>query len=277
MVNLLPEWLVALPVWARILAFVLIAVAAHLFARVVRWLSVWSLGVGKGRLQGQYPRVATITTLIVSIVTFTVYFGTAGLILQELGVPLKTYLASASVIALAVGFGLQGLVQDLIIGLTLIFSDVLNVGDMVDLSGQSGRVEKVGLRFTTLINFVGQEVYVPNRNISQIGRYRKGVVRASVDLQFPEGCDEDATTNRIREIAQGMYRQHASVLLTEPEVLGVYSTEPGGWQYLRLKFRLWPGQGALIEQTFKQRALAALRGTHAEYSDWMITVTYGVD
>ena len=277
MVNLLPEWLVALPVWARILAFVLIAVAAHLFARMVRWLSVWTLGVGKGRLEGQYPRFATITTLIVSILTFSVYFSAAGLILQELGVPLKAYLASASVIALAVGFGLQGLVQDLIIGLTLIFSDVLNVGDMVDLSGQSGRVEKVGLRFTTLINFLGQEVYVPNRNISQIGRYRKGVVRAYVDLQFPEGCDEDATTNRIREIAQGMHQQHGSILLTEPEVLGVYSVQSGGWRYVRLKFRLWPGQGALIEQTFKQRTLAALRRMNGDYGEWMITVTYRID
>jgi len=273
----LPAWLTEVPVWVRILAFVLIPVVAHLFARVVRWLSVWTLGVSKGRLEGQYPRFATITTLVVSIVTFTVYFGAAGLILQEVGVPLKAYLASASVMALAIGFGLQGLVQDLIIGLTLIFSNVLNVGDMVDLSGQSGRVEKVGLRFTTLINFVGQEVYLPNRNISQIGRYRKGVVRACVDLEIPEGCEEAIVTSRVREIAQGMHRQHPSILLTEPEVLGVYSAEPGGWKYMRVKFRLWPGQGGLIEQTFKQRALASLRTTNATYGDWMITVTYGID
>ena len=273
----LPEWLAQMPVWARILAFLTIAVGAHFVARLMRWLSVWTLGVGKERLENRYPRFATITTLIVSIVTFVVYFAAVGLILQELGVPLKAYFASAGVIGLAVGFGLQGLVQDLIIGLTLIFSDVLNVGDMVDLSGQSGRVKTIGLRFTTLINFLGQEVYVPNRNIALISRYRKGVVRAYVDVQLPEGCDENSVTTRIREIAQGMHRQHISVLLTEPEVLGVYSADPGGWKYVRLKFRLWPGQGALIEQTFKQRALAALRGTHAEYSDWMITVTYGID
>ena len=160
---------------------------------------------------------------------------------------------------------------------TMIFSDVLNVGDMVDLSGQSGRVEQIGLRFTTLVNVLGQEVYVPNRNIAQIGRYRKGVVRAYVDVQFPEGCDENAVTTRIREIARGMHAQHDSVLLTEPQVLGVFSAEPGGWKYVRLKFRLWPGQGALIEQTFKQRALAALRRLDAGYGDWMITVTYGID
>ena len=115
----LPEWLQHMPVWGRILAFVLVAVGAHILARIVRWLSVWALGVGKGRLDGQYPRFATITTLVVSILTFVVYFAAVGLILQELGVPLKAYFASASVIGLAVGFGLQGLVQDLIICLCL--------------------------------------------------------------------------------------------------------------------------------------------------------------
>lgn len=273
----LPVWLQHLPVSSRILSFVLLAVGAHLVARTVRWLSTWALGVGKGRLEGQYPRFATITTLVVSIMTFVVYFAAIGLILQELGVPLKAYFASASVIGLAVGFGLQGLVQDLIIGLTLIFSDVLNVGDMVDLSGQSGRVATIGLRFTTVVNFQGQEVYVPNRNITQIGRYRNGVVRAYVDVQLPEGCDEKAVTGRIRQIAAGMHTQHGSILLSMPEVLGAFLAEPGGWRYVRLKCRLWPGQGALIEQTFKQRLLAALRETQAAYDEWMITVTYGVD
>jgi hypothetical protein len=51
--------------------------------------------------------------------------------------------------------------------------------------------------------------------------------------------------------AHGMHRQHPSILLTEPELLGVYSAEPGGWRYMRVKFRIWPGQGELIERTFK--------------------------
>jgi len=145
--------------------------------------------------------------------------------------------------------------------------------------GGTGTIRNHGptTRFTTSINFLGQEVYVPNGDISQISRYRKGVVRAYVDLQLPEGSDEDETTSRLLAIAKGMHQQHASILLTEPEVLGIHSVMPSGWKYLRLKFRLWPGQGALIEQTFKQRALAALRSTNAGYGDWMITVTYGTE
>ena len=133
------------------------------------------------------------------------------MILQEIGVPLRTYFASASVIGLAVGFGLQGFVQDVIIGLTLIFSDVINVGDMVDLSGQSGRVVRIGLRFTTLVNVLGQEVNVSNRNIVQI------------------------------------------------------------------KFRTWPGQGPLIEESFKPRVVAEMRKLDSGYADWMIAVTNRAD
>lgn len=171
----LPVWLQHLPVSSRILSFVLLAVGAHLVARTVRWLSTWALGVGKGRLEGQYPRFATITTLVVSIMTFVVYFAAIGLILQELGVPLKAYFASASVIGLAVGFGLQGLVQDLIIGLTLIFSDVLTVGDMVDLSGQGTG----GLRT--------QLEHLPDRSLPQ--RSRPGLRRFAVARGLRRGRD----------------------------------------------------------------------------------------
>ena len=272
-----PRWLAEIPAWERILAFVAIAVAAHVAARLVRSISVWMLGVGKGRLESRYARFATLTSLIVSIVTFSVYFGAFGLILQELGVPLRTYLASATVIGLAVGFGLQGLVQDLVIGLTLIFSDVLNVGDIVELSGPSGRVERIGLRFTTLTNFVGQEIYLPNRNIAQISRYRHGAVRAYVDIQSPDGDDGGVVAGRMLEIARGMHRQYPAVVRTEPRTVGIFGAEPGGWTYARLEFGLWPGQTAVIEQTFKQRALADLRATDPDYGDWMITVTYGAE
>jgi Ca2+/Na+ antiporter len=67
----------------------------------------------------------------VSAVIFSIYFFGFGLVLQELGVNLTAYLASATVIGLAISFGSKGLVQDIVIGLTLIFSDAMEVGDLV--------------------------------------------------------------------------------------------------------------------------------------------------
>lgn len=146
----------------------------------------------------RYPKVATVTSLVVSALTFTIYFVALGLVLREFQISLTAYLATASVLGLAVGFGSQGLVQDVVIGLTLIFSDALDVGDMVEISGQIGRVDHVGLRFTVLVNVHGQRVYVPNRNIALVGRYRGGCIRAYLDAQVPEGADEAV----IRQIVE---------------------------------------------------------------------------
>ena len=258
---------------------VVAALAAHLLIRGIRagaerWMAP---GGGRDAAFRRHPKIVSLLTILVSAATFTLYFVAVGLILDLVGLPLTAYLTSASVIALAVGFGSQGLVQDVVTGFTLIFSDVLDVGDVVDVAGQTGRVESIGLRFTVLVNLLDQRVYVPNRNIAQIGRYRKGHVRGYLDVQIPDGAAEPEVVAEVGRIAAGMHGQHRGVLLGTPEVMEVRSADPGGWRYLRVKFRLWPGQGALIETALRQRVLAAMRRFDDAYADWMATVTYRAD
>jgi moderate conductance mechanosensitive channel len=274
------QLLADLPPVLRIAAILLLVVLAHAAVRVIRRTSEWFMtpkGGGADLLARLHPKAIGIITIVVSAVTFALYFAGIGFALSELGVPLRAYFASASVIGLAVGFGSQGLVQDVVIGLTLIFSDVLNVGDVVDVAGQTGRVERIGLRFTVLVNALDQHVYVPNRNIGQINRYRKGHVRVYVDLQVPPEMDAERLRQVVEPIASGMHTQHRRVIIARPEVLGVRNAEPGGWSFMRLKFRIWPGQGAVIENAFVRRTLAALRDTHPDYADWMVTVSYRAD
>lgn len=261
----------------RVLAIILIAVGAHFVVRGLRWISERSTvqrGGDRDQLWRERPKFATLTTIVVSALTFAIYFAAIGLILSELGVDLTTYVASASVIGLAVGFGLQGFVQDVVVGLTLIFTDVLTIGDMVDISGQTGRVQRIGLRFTTLINFLDQKVNVPNRNVAQINRYRKGYVRAYVDVQVPEGAHVEEFAATTQRLAQGMRQQFPAVILADPESMGTKSAEAGNWRYVRIKFKLWPGQGSIIETIFKQRLLSTVKATFPEYADWMVAITY---
>jgi small-conductance mechanosensitive channel len=142
------------------------------------------------------------------------------MVLREFKISLTTYFASATVIGLAVGFGLQGFVQDLVIGLTLIFSDALNIGEVVKLGDEIGRVDNIGLRFTTLINLHGQRILIPNRNIAVISQFRGGCIRAYVDIQLPQEVDENEISQAIQAIAKGMYHQHRSIILAAPETLG---------------------------------------------------------
>jgi small-conductance mechanosensitive channel len=276
-VEVISELFPDLSTAGKFLLIVVLAVVTVVLARIIRAIGNWLLaphGEGPQALLRTRPRYASLVTLALSGLTFVMYFATFGLILEELGIPLTAYLASASVVGLAIGFGSQGLVQDVVIGLTLIFSDVLNIGDVVDIGGQTGRVEVIGLRFTSLLTLQQQRVHVPNRNITQIVRYRKGHIRVLADIQIPHSTDDDAVTKVIEPITRAMFTQYGGLILTKPEMQGTRPADAEAWRFLRIQFRLWPGQAALVEGTFKQRALAAMRTLDANYADWMITVVF---
>ncbi len=228
-------------------------------------------------LTRRYPKLATIITIFVSAVTFTIYFVAVGMILREFKISLTTYFASATVIGLAVGFGLQGFVQDLVIGLTLIFSDALTIGEMVKLGDEIGKVDSIGLRFTMLINLHGQRIIIPNRNIATISQFRDGCIRAYVDIQLPQEIDEKSMLRPIQAIAKGMHSQHKSIILAVPEIFGIKEVKDAQWRYLRIKFKLWPGQIKIIEETFKERVVQLLKKSYPDYAAWMIAVTYKVE
>ena len=268
----------------RIFFITIFAVAAHFSVKLIRRLSQYLLTLRVGdkpasevSLMRRYPRAATIITILVSAVTFAIYFVAVGMILREFKISLTTYFASATVIGLAVGFGLQGFVQDVVIGLTLIFTESLNIGEVVKLGDEIGKIDTIGLRFTTLINLHGQKILIPNRNIGTISQFRGGCIRAYVDIQLPQGRDENEITRKIHVIAKGMYQQHKSIILETPELFGIKNAADGQWRYLRIKIKLWPGQMNLIEVTFKERAAQILKTFDPEYPAWMITVTYKVE
>ena len=266
-----------------ILLIVGLAIVAHQALKFIRYVSesvIRKIQVPKPNrnIFTHKPKFITITRLIVSAVTFIIYFFGFGLILQELGVNLTAYLASATVIGLAISFGSQGLVQDIVIGLTLIFSDAMEVGDLVEVAGVItiviGRVEEIGLRFTKLINFYNQEVFVPNRTISNVSRFPLGGIYAYADIQIPLAADEIKAVEAIKQIAAGMWGQFGAIILSEPVVGPVEKAAGGSWKFLRVHFKIWPRQGSLIESTFRQQIVSSMRIFSPTYADWQVPVTY---
>ena len=148
---------------------------------------------------------------------------------------------------------------------------------MVKLGDEIGKVDSIGLRFTTLINLHGQRVIIPNRNIATISQFRGGCIRAYVDIQLPPELDEKEMLQAIQAIGEGMYDQHGSIILAPPEIFGIRDVKDGPWRYLRIKFKLWPGQIKIIEETFKERVVQVVKKSDADYAPWMITVTYKVE
>ncbi len=266
----------------RLILIVVLTVAMHLLVKAIRHLSEWIIWKSHRQksplgFMTQRPKFITVTRLIVSGITFGIYFFALGLALQELGVNLTAYLASASVVGLAISFGSQGLVQDIVIGLTLIFWDAMDVGDLVEISGTIiviGRVEEIGLRFTKLTNSYNQQVFVPNRTIANVSRFPHGGVDANADVWIPAGADPQKVVEIVEGVARGIWTEFDAIILDEPVIGDVETSSAGGWSFLRVQFKIWPGQGGLIETTFRQQMVRALKAFDPAYADWQIPVTY---
>ncbi|MGD1089189.1 MAG: mechanosensitive ion channel domain-containing protein, partial [Verrucomicrobiota bacterium] len=265
----------------RLVLIVVLVVLLHLTVKAIRNISEWLIHKDHAQKSPfgfvtQQPKFVTLIQLIANGATFVLYFLAIGLALQELGVKLTGYLASASIIALAISFGSQGLVQDVVISLTLIFSDTMDVGDMVEIAGTVvviGRVEEIGLRFTTLRNFFNQIVFIPNRTIANVSRFPHGGVFAYADIQIPMDADQSKAVQTVGDIARGVWTQFGAIILAEP-LVGLVETAPGGWQFIRVHFKIWPGQGNLIETTFRQQIISAMKTFSPNYSEWQVPVTY---
>jgi small conductance mechanosensitive channel len=254
----------------RFAIIVVVAVGAHLATLLIRALGRRLL---LSRIHSE-AKVHTVTGFATSVIVFGIYFGAFGFVLSELGVSLTTYIASASVMGLAVSFGSQGVVQDVITGLTVVFSDLLDVGDMVDIGGQVGIVESVGMRFTVLVNFSGARVFVPNRSISNVINYPKGYIRAYMDVRLPADADQQAAVERsLADLARSAYEQYPGILLLPPTMEGSASVR-AGYCYERIKFRIWPGQGALLERAVASAVVQAMKQIDPGFADWMVQVHY---
>lgn len=266
-----------------IAVIVCLAILAHFLVRLLQFISNWLIRKSAAKKSPvgfvtHKPKFVTLTGLITSALTLVIYSVGLGFILNVLGMNTQqfvaTYLATASVVGFAVGFGSQGLVQDVITGLTLIFTDTLEVGDMVEISGQVGRVETVGLRFTELRNFNNQQVFLSNRNIANIARFPLGGLHVYVDVQIPSNADHGKVSAMITQVTKGMWEQFKAVILHKPDLSEVHSAKPDLREFIRVDFRVWPGQGSLIENTFRQRIISSLKQFDPGYTEWMVPVTY---
>jgi small-conductance mechanosensitive channel len=268
--HLLPTQITAI----RILFIFIFALGSHLGVLLVRLLSRFI----STHLHGKaHPKWMTITSLGSSIMIFGLYFGALGMILRELGVSLTAYLASASVVGLAVGFGSQGLVQDVVMGLTLVFSDLIDVGEMVEIVGQTGIVRSIGMRFVVLENAFGAIVFIPNRTVSNVINYPKGYIRCIVDVLLSGNNEtKNAVEKTVQEMMISAAEQYPGIQMAPPSIEGKIRTSTGK-EIIRVKFRIWPGRGTSIETTFKQELLKYLRDIDVSYADWMINVEYEVE
>jgi moderate conductance mechanosensitive channel len=235
----------------RILAILVLAVVARyllhkLIKRLVRTTSEGSVPAILKPLRNRVPtapvadpavvvperrrqRAEAIGSVLSSLVTAFVFSIALLMVLEELSFNLAPLLASAGILGLAVGFGAQSLVKDLLGGLFMLLEDQYGVGDNVDLGEASGVVESVGLRITTVRDARGVLWYIRNGEIIRVGNKSQGWAMLMIDM--PIGfADAEAAVDVLRTAAATVYAdpELTDNFVEPPEVLGVESVSVDG-------------------------------------------------
>jgi small-conductance mechanosensitive channel len=157
-----------------------------------------------------------------SFVTAIVFTIAALLVMGEFGFNLAPLLASAGIVGVALGFGAQSLVKDLIAGLFMLLEDQYGVGDSVDLGDASGVVESVGLRITTVRDARGVLWYVRNGEIIRVGNKSQGWAMVVIDIPIGFVNSEEAIgVMRTASLRVAEDPDHATEFLEPPDVIGV--------------------------------------------------------
>jgi small-conductance mechanosensitive channel len=205
-------------------------------------------------------QVLTWTALVV------VYVVTGMQILDRLGVPITGLVAPAAVVGVALGFGAQRLVQDLLAGFFIIAERQYGFGDLISIAipgipaGVIGTVEDVSLRMTKVRTPNGEVIITPNGSIVQLTNLSRDWARAVVDVPIPLNVDIGRASEILRKVGREIYAEeelHAQ-LLDEPAVMGVESIELDQLR-VRVVARTLPGRQFLVGRALRWRIAEALR------------------
>ena len=261
--------------WARGsgLEIVLLLTGAILLTRLATWLG--------GRITDRIDANARETDALVrseaskhrhalaSVITWValvvIYCLTGVAILARLGIPVTSLVAPAAVAGVALGFGAQRIVQDILAGFFIITERQYGYGDLIRLSVPSlpdpaiGTVTDVTLRVTTVRTVDGEVVITPNGQITQVTNLSRDWARAVVDVPVPAAADVNRVSELLRLIGAEAYKEPElrGLLMGPPAVMGVQSIDVDQFQ-IRLVARTLPGKQFDVGRMLRVRIAARL-------------------
>jgi moderate conductance mechanosensitive channel len=262
--------------WARGsgLEIVLIVTGTILLTRLATWLG--------GRITNRIDATARETDALVrseaskhrhalaqviTWATLAVIYGVAAVAIAErFGIPLASLVGPAAVAGVALGFGAQRVVQDILAGFFIITERQYGFGDLISLSvpnsgnPATGTVEDVTLRITTVRTAGGEVVITPNGQITQVTNLSRDWARAVVDVPVPTTVDVNLVSDLLRQIAAEAYEEAdlRRLLLDAPAMMGVQSIDVGHFQ-VRLVARTLPGKQFEVGRILRARVATGLR------------------
>lgn len=195
----------------------------------------------------------TLGSLLKSVIRYVTYFVAAVSILEVVGINTASLLTAAGIGGLAVGFGAQNLVKDVITGFFIILEDQYNVGDYVEAAGVKGIVDEIGLRTTRLRDFGGQWHIIPNGQINLVTNHSRGNMRALVRISIAYEEDLSRAISALEEVCSEIKAKRQDIV-EGPMILGVSDMDNVG-VVVTLLARTVPMQQWSVERELRKAVL----------------------
>lgn len=207
-------------------------------------------------------RIITLQKLVVNLFSYVLIFVFAGILFKQFGLEIGTLIAGAGVVGLAIGFGAQGLVSDVVTGFFILLEKQMEVGDYVTIGGVDGIVEEVGLRTTHIRAFDGTLSYMPNREISTIQNHSRGNMRALVDIGIAYEENIDQAVKVLQEACDRVKASNENII-EGPSVLGVQALGSSD-VVIRIISKTRNGEQWAVERELRQALKEALEANGIE-------------
>ena len=206
-------------------------------------------------------RAATLGGILTNLVTASVAFVAVLMLLRELSIDVLPLLTGAGIAGLAIGFGAQNLVRDVISGFFLILEDQVRVGDLARINGVAGTVEQINLRTIVVRDVEGAVQVFPNGTITALANLSKQFAYAVVDMRVAYSENIDRVIGTIRQVGESMERDPAwgSLVLAPIEVVGVESLADG-FATIRAKFKTPPLDQGKVGNELRKRLVTTFVG-----------------
>jgi small-conductance mechanosensitive channel len=222
--KLTPEYFAerVIPGAFNVLVILLLMLIALRMARAVSARLFMIFQKRKGDIEFQ-KRADTLGSVVRYILNLTIISVALVMILGELRINIAPVLATAGIVGLAVGFGAQTLVQDVISGFFILLDDQIRVGDVVEIAGKSGLVEKVDLRMTILRDLSGNVHYVRHGKIDVVTNMTKDYSNFVFDIPVAYRENVDEVTAVIREVDEELRKDPGfkDEIIAPIEVMGL--------------------------------------------------------
>lgn len=255
------------PQGIRVLAIVIVAITLYFLLRhftsllIKRHVSLQMKKQAKGEVQ---KRVTTLSSVSVTAGTAIIVIIAILTILPEFGVNITATLAGIGIIGIAVGFGAQSLIKDLLAGIFILLEDQYRVGDVAKIAGIGGLVEKIELRRTVLRDLDGIVHSIPNGEIKVASNFTKGYSRVNLNVSVAYGEDLDHVIEIINRVCKEMAEDPKwnADFLSTPKVLRIDNLGNSGIDIKILgdtkPIRQWDVMGELrlrIKRTFDKEGI----------------------